>query len=514
MSRVTLGPVSLRLKSEEFNHIVRIGAEGILYFKTYLAGEWIDGDRWLSVRSPIDLSIIAKVPQLSAEGVSNVIEKVYVDGRSRARNTPGAKRLKILHRVADLIEEKADDFVNSLVINSGKSQHSAEAEVRASIDRLRMTELDTKKIYGDYIPGDWSSETLETEAIVKREPLGVVLIITPFNYPLFDAVNKISYSFLAGNAIIIKPASSDPIPVLLLTRLLELAGYPPEAIAVLTIPGKEMKYIISDRRISAISLTGSSETGVKVLKEAGIKQFIMELGGGDPAIVLSDADVKWAAKRIARGIYSYAGQRCDAIKIILAEEDIYDSLKDLLVKELNSVKVGDPRKADVDVGPLIDPSVADEMMRSIEDAKTKGGNILVGGKRLGPTYVEPTLIEIPKDRIKTTYLYQKEVFAPIALITSVSSIDEAINLSNGRPYGLDAAIFGKNINKIRKAIRLLEVGAVYINDYPRHGIGYYPFGGRKDSGIGREGIGYAIEYITAYKSIVYNFKGAGIWEYL
>jgi len=241
----------------------------------------------------------------------------------------------------------------------------------------------------------------------------------------------------------------------------------------------------------------------------------MELGGGDPAIVLADADIKLAAERIAMGIYSYAGQRCDAVKLILAEEYVYEELKKLVVAELTKVKVGDPRDPDTVMGPLIEVKAVDEMMLAIDEAVKLGGRIVYGGKRLGPTYVEPTLIEFTdKDAMKRSMLYQKEVFAPIALLTSFGEVDEAINLANGRKYGLDVAIFGVNMEKIRKLIRYLETGAIYINDMPRHGVGYYPFGGRKYSGIGREGIGYSIEYVTAYKTVMYNFKGRGIWRYL
>jgi len=253
---------------------------------------------------------------------------------------------------------------------------------------------------------------------------------------------------------------------------------------------------------------------LKILRSAGIKQFVMELGGGDTAVVLGDADLEWSAQRIARGIYSYSGQRCDAIKLVLAEEPVYEKIKRLLVDELRKVRIGDPRDPSVDMGPLIDVEAVDNMIKAIEDALSKGGKILTGGKRLDNTYIEPTLIEAPKERLEEIEAYKKEIFAPIAIITSVKSVEEAAEISNKRPYGLDAAIFGKDINKIRYLIRHLEVGAIYINDYPRHGIGYYPFGGRKNSGIGREGIGYSIEYTTAYKTIVYNYKGKGIWEYL
>jgi glyceraldehyde-3-phosphate dehydrogenase [NAD(P)+] len=271
---------------------------------------------------------------------------------------------------------------------------------------------------------------------------------------------------------------------------------------------------VADERIHVISFTGSSSTGKRVLATAGIKQFIMELGGGDPAIVLADADLDFAADRVAAGIYSYAGQRCDAIKLVLVERPIYEEFVGRLVDRLAKVRVGDPRDPDTMMGPLIDPSAADEMMGAVEDALSKGGRLLVGGRRLGPTYVEPALIEVrDKSALRQMKLYREEVFAPVALVTDFSTEEEAVELANGRKYGLDAAIFGWDMDRIRRLTRLLEFGAIYINDMPRHGVGYYPFGGRKESGIGREGIAYSVEYVSAYKTIVFNFRGRGVWKY-
>lgn len=312
--------------------------------------------------------------------------------------------------MASLIDKFREDFVNVLIINNGKTKAAAEGEVNAAIERLIRADLDVRETRGDYVPGDWSSETLETEAIVRREPIGVVLAIVPFNYPLFDTVNKIVYTTVIGNAIIIKPPSSTPLPILMLAKVMELAGFPKDSFAIITVPGKDMNNVVADKRIQAISLTGSTETGEEVIKHAGIKQFIMELGGGDPAIVLSDADLAWAAQRIVTGIISYTGQRCDSVKLILAEEEIYDTLKELIVKELaKSVKVGDPRDPSTTVGPIIDAKTADEWENAIKDAIEKGGKILFGGKRIGPTYIEPVLIEAPKESLKDMYFYNKEV---------------------------------------------------------------------------------------------------------
>lgn len=506
--------MELAIPKSNFFREIFFEKNGMVYYKTFLAGEWVDTGEYLDVKTPIDLSLIAKVSKLSWAHIDVALSRVYEKGRWSARDLPGWKRLEILGRAAQKLEELKEDFAQILTLNAGKTRPQALGEIAASIDRLRAAEMDSRKIFGEYMPGDWDETTVETEAIVRREPVGVVLAIIPFNYPLFDTVSKVVYSFIAGNAIVVKPPSADPLPVILFAKVLIEAGFPKDSLAVLTVPGSESDKLVADERIAAITFTGSSETGKRVIEKAGIKQFVMELGGGDPAIVLEDADLSLAAERVAAGIYSYSGQRCDAIKLVLVAEPVYETFKTLVVKELSKVKVGDPRDQSTVMGPLIDSRTVDEMMGAVEDAVKHGGRIIYGGKRLGPTYVEPTLIEFEdRNALQKTVLYRKEIFAPVAVMAKFRDVDEAIELANNRRYGLDAAIFGQNMSTIRKLIRYLEVGAIYINDMPRHGVGYYPFGGRKDSGIGREGIGYSIEYVTAYKSIIYNYKGRGIWRY-
>ncbi|BBG24795.1 NAD(P)-dependent glyceraldehyde-3-phosphate dehydrogenase [Sulfuracidifex tepidarius] len=512
MEKTKSSKISLEITSNELKPILEQGETPL--FKTFLAGKWVSSKEYIDVKSPIDWSTIAKVPRLSLNEVNEALDVNYEKGRWDIRNLPGEKRLKVYHRVADLLEKTREDFVNALIMNNGKIRAAANGEVDASIERLIRADLDAKKIYGDFVPGDWSSESLETEAIVTREPLGLVLAIVPFNYPLFDTVNKIVYSTVIGNAVVVKSPSSTPLPLLMLARLFELAGLPPTSFSIITVPGRDMDEIVKDKRFQVISLTGSTETGEHVIRVGGIRQYLMELGGGDPVIVLKDATFPLTAQRIATGITSYTGQRCDSVKLIFAEPEVYETLKVQLVQEISKVKVGDPRDGATTAGPIIDEKTADEWENAIDDAKKKGANILVGGKRLGPTYIEPALIEVNKSKLRDLYLFNKEVFASVAILVKVDDANEALNLANSRRYGLDASVFGNDINRIRELIRKLEVGAVYVNDAPKHGIGYFPFGGRKDSGVGREGIGYTIEYVTAMKTIVYNYKGRNVWKYM
>jgi len=502
------------MKRDLFKDIYEEAGEGRRY-KAYALGKWILGPSEQKVLSPIDNTIIGTIPRLTYKDIEPYIGELYEKGKWKIRNTPGYKRIEYLEKMAELIEEYQEDFIEALIIGAGKTREQAAGEVKASVNRLKKAELDLRKIYGDYIPGDWDQTTLETESLVRKEPYGIVLAISPFNYPFFDTVAKFTYSAVAGNAVIIKPPSQVPIPSIMFARIAEESGFPRESLMVVTVPGSEMDSVVSDPRIGVISLTGSSETGKRVLKAGGIKQYIMELGGGDPAIVLDDADIEEASKLIAQGIYSYAGQRCDAIKMIIAHSSVEDELKRKIVEKLEKVKVGDPRDPSTMMGPLISREAVEDMMNGIRDALDKGGKILFGGRSLGGNYVEPTLIEIEdKSKLNEILLYREEIFAPVAIIFDFSNEDEAIKLANGRRFGLDASIFAKDINRIRKIIRYLEYGAIYINDIPRHGIGYYPYGGRKESGIGRESIAYSIEEVMAIKTIIYNYKGKKVFDYL
>ncbi|BBD73169.1 hypothetical protein HS1genome_1558 [Sulfodiicoccus acidiphilus] len=376
-------PVALSLSKAEFKDIYRM--DGVPEFKTYLAGEWYSGTELMDVRSPIDSSIFAKVPRVNGEVASKVLSLAYSKGRREMRDTPGEKRLAIYHKVADLLEELKDDFVDVLIVNNGKTRQAALGEVGASVERLRRADLDVRKLYGDYVPGDWSSESLQTEAIVRREPLGLVLAITPFNYPLFDVVNKFVYTTVAGNAMLLKPSTLTPLTAIMFARLLELAGFPRTAFAVLTSRGSDVSGVVRDPRVEGITLTGSTETGEAIMREGGIKQYVMELGGGDPAIVLADADVNWAAQRIVAGITSYSGQRCDSVKLVLAEPQVYDQLKAKLLEELSKVRVGDPRDPDVTMGPVIEESTVDELEQGVKDAVSKGAKVIFGVGDLGVT---------------------------------------------------------------------------------------------------------------------------------
>jgi len=472
-------------------------------YKTYLAGEWFESKDFIEVYSPIDLSLIGKVSKVPKEKAFETIEKLYFASK-KIKALSINERLKILKNLANEIENNKNELKEILVLNNGKTNSQALSEIEASIQRLIYADYDCEKLTSKLLDGSLIKGLEKYKAIVYRHGYNVILSIIPFNYPLFDSIQKIVPSFLVGASILIKPPSSTCLPILHLAKIMENV-FPKDSFAILTVPGKEMKEILQHELIDAILLTGSYETGLEISKYVGIKETFFELGGGDYAIVLKDANLKDAANKIVKGIISYSGQRCDAIKIIFAESEIYEELKNLLIQELEkSVVVGDPRNEKVTVGPLIDLAAAELFEKAINDAKEKNCKLLFGGER-NKNYVKPALIEANKNVLPDLLIFKKEIFAPIAAIVKASA-EEAIELANKRKYALDACIFGKDYNRIIKIANELEVNAIYVNDFPKHGIGFFPYGGRKISGKGNNGIGFLIERTSSYKSIIFSLE--------
>jgi glyceraldehyde-3-phosphate dehydrogenase [NAD(P)+] len=497
-----------------FSDIFRIGEDGLPEFKNFFGGKWRFCEKFMDIKSPIDDSLIARVTIPKIEVIKFGIDSAYQDGRKNIRNYPGQKRIKTFLSASELMEASKQDFIDVLIKTAGKPVENAKGEVNATIERLDKTTMERTRLMGEFIPGDWSEETYETRGIVKREPFGLILTIGPFNYPLFIPATKIIPSILAGNAVFLKPASADPIVALMLTRILEQSGLPEGSLTTLTIKGKDMDTLVKNRKFSAISFTGSTNVGETIIKQGGIKNYHMELGGKDAAIVLNDCNVEKTTEKLFKGIVKYAGQRCDAIKLIFMESGIYPTIKNQLLEKLKSVKALNPiTHRDAIMGPLINSKSADTIEEAYKDAVEKGSISLTPFNR-NFNYIDPLLIEVNPDKLSDLFAFNEEIFGPLTLLIKIENSSQGVHLANLSRFGLDASIFSENEAKVQQIARSLEVGAVFINEYPRHGIGYYPFGGVKDSGIGREGIGYSAYQLTTTKTIVHNYKGSGVWEFL
>ena len=481
---------------------------GLPEFKMFIGGKWVRSKkgRTLPVDSPIDDGVIARVQAGSKDDMDRAIDAAY-RARKAIRDIPAIERIDILNKARHMIEDNREDFTQSLTLEAGKPQSSALGEVRASLSRIKMTMEEARSIFGEYIPGDWSEDTMAKFALVIHEPLGVVACISPFNYPLFSVIAKVTPALVSGNSVVVKPASDDPLVALLLARVLQEAGIPDGVVNVVTGSGREVgDELVGHDHVSMVTLTGSTEVGKHVAKLVGMKKRHLELGGKGAAIVAADADLTLAASKVLEGCLKYSGQRCDAISRVFVDESVADRFVELLSGGMVAWKLGDPREPEVTVGPLINPEAAERVQGLVDDAVAKGAVLVKGGHHTD-SYFEPTLLDlVPQEaRIAT-----EETFGPVVTVARVKGIDEAIGLTNESRYGLDSCVFTNNLYTAWKVAKALEEGTVTINDAPAHGVGYFPFGGNKDSGLGREGIGFSIDEMTRIKTIQFNLAPAGL----
>jgi glyceraldehyde-3-phosphate dehydrogenase [NAD(P)+] len=497
-ARVELGEI--------FHPIYSVADSGTLDFKMLLDGKWISLPERIEVRTPMDDSLIATVPSASQTEAEQAVNSSFAN-RNNIRTIPAVRKIEIFQKARELLVQNTESFVPILTLEAGKPKSNAEGEIKSTAERLKLTPAEYGKIRGEHIPGDWSEETVGTSAEVLREPLGVVLAISSFNYPLYITSTKVIPALLAGNSVVVKTSSKDPLSFLMFARILELAGIPAGALNVVTCRGPIGEYLAAHDKISMLTFTGSTEVGKKLAGVAGLKMLHMELGGKGCAIVLKDADLDLAASETVKGSLSYSGQRCDAISRVFVELPVADTFVKKVLKEVENYKLGDPTDPTVKIGPLIDKSAVERVHHLVTDATKKGAELLTGGSYNGNYYQPTVLNKVPLD----AEIMWVETFGPVIPIAYVNDADQAIELANRSRYGLDSCVFTRDINLARKVAKRLEEGEVTVNAAPRHGVGYYPFGGNKDSGLGREGIGYSIEEMTRLKTIVHNWKPAKVW---
>lgn len=459
----------------------------------------MEADGLMPVDSPIDGSEIGYAQRASAPMIEEIVEKL--DGhREEIASIPPHKRAEMLEKVADLILEHSKILSDVLVTEAGKPMHEASGEVNAAAERLKLVYQDLGRLLEVAIPGGYGPGTESKRAVIIRVPIGVVAAITPFNYPLFSAVAKIGPALLAGDPVIFKPASNTPIIGALIARLFAEAGFS-RFLAFVTGPGGSIgDAIVSHPLVKAITFTGSSQVGKRISRVAGLKKMHMELGGKAPALVLEDADLELAADRIAYGAYRLSGQRCDAISRVIVVKSVADRLVELLEEKRDEWKLGDPRDPSTKIGPLIDRKAAERVESLVADAIERGAELVGGGSRWN-LYFQPTLLgDVPL----TARISWEETFGPVIPIIKVEDEGEAVKISNESVYGLDSAVFTSSVERAWRLALAVEAGGVTVNDFPRHGLGLFPFGGVKDSGKGREGVGYSLDELTELKTMVFK----------
>ncbi|MGN6712036.1 NADP-dependent glyceraldehyde-3-phosphate dehydrogenase [Anaerocolumna jejuensis] len=457
----------------------------------------------IKIISPLNGSLLGTVKAMSQEEVDTQVEKAKT-AFQEWKEVPLSQRAEIMYKAADILIANTKRLAELLLMEVGKDQKSAESEVTRTADFIRFTADTAKSIHGESIQGDnFSGFSKEKFAMVTREPVGVVLAISPFNYPINLAASKIAPALISGNTVVFKPATTGSLCGIELAKIFIDAGLPEGALTVVTGKGSEIgDYIVTHPDISFINFTGSTEVGLDISKKVHMVPLLMELGGKDAAIVLKDADLPFAAKNIVAGAFSYSGQRCTAVKRIIVLNDVADELIRYLKEEIDKLKVGNPLTMQAEVVPLINEKAADFVWELMEDAKAKGAKMIVGGKREG-NIIYPTLFDEVTEDMRIAW---EEPFGPVLPILRVNTVSEAVALANKSEYGLQSSVFTENITDAFHVAGKLEVGTVHINNKTERGPDHFPFLGVKKSGIGTQGIRYSIEAMTRVKATVINLN--------
>lgn len=464
-------------------------------------GKWIEQGDLQEIRAPFDGSVIAQVYQGTRDHAQAAITAA-VKAFGTTRRLPAFERQRVLRRVAQTIAERKEEFARTMAQEAGKPIKASRTEVERTIFTFNVAAEESTRIYGEYIPLDWQEFTAGRWGLVRRFPLGPIAGITPFNFPLNLVAHKVAPAIASGCTMVLKPAPRTPLSAFLLAECVQQAGWPDGALNVLPLSNEDAGLLVTDERIKLISFTGSAPVGWQIKKNAGKKKVILELGGNAGVIVHSDADLAYAADRCVAGGFGYAGQTCISVQRILVERSVHGQFLDLFLAGVKKLKIGDPLEESTDLGPLIRESDAIRASQWIEEAVRSGARLLVGGKRNGPL-LEPTVLTGTRPDMKVNC---QEIFGPVVTVESYDDFHAAVRQINNSPYGLQAGIFTRDVKLLFNAYEELEVGGVIAGDVPAFRIDHMPYGGVKDSGLGREGLRYAIEEMTEPKLLVMNLR--------
>lgn len=470
--------------------------------RIFYGGEWQSRDKQFEVKNPYDGSVVDTVPQATPADAAAAIEGA-VKGAAVMRKLPPYERFQILRKAADLMFARQQELGRLISQEEGKTLAEGVFEASRAAETIELSAEEAKRLGGEVLPLDGAPGSAGKFGFTIRVPCGVVVAITPFNFPLNLVCHKVGPALAGGNAVIIKPASDTPLSALKLVEILLEAGLPPSAIACLTGSGGELgKALCRDERVRKISFTGSVEVGKQICEIAGLKRVTMELGSNSPFIVLADADLNKVADAVVATGYGNAGQVCISAQRVIAVERVYRDLIDLLKPRVEGIAAGDPLKAGTKMGPMIRERDAERVGQWVDEAVQQGAKLVCGGSRAGTMY-QPTVVADVKPTMR---IAQDELFGPAVGVSPAANIDEAISLANHSRYGLSAGIFTQDIDAALRFAREVDAGNLHINWGPAWRCDLMPYGGLKESGFGKEGPRYAIQEMTEMKTVVIHGK--------
>lgn len=461
-------------------------------YKLFIDGQWVSGGEPLEVRNKYSLKAMGSLPTARREEVDAAVGAAQRAAAVMAE-MPSHRRGAILARAAALIQERKEDLARTIASEAGKALKFARIEVERASSTFTIASEEAKRLHGETIPLDAVSAGEGYFGFWMRRPVGVVAAISPFNFPLNLVAHKVAPALAAGNTVVLKPASSTPITAVKLCEILEAAGLPAGAINLVVGSGSMVgEWLVKDPRVAKVTFTGSPPVGEHILAIAGIKKVTLELGNTSPVIIAPDADLDLVAKRCAVGAFYNSGQVCISVQRIYSQRGVYQPFAEKFVAASQEMVVGDPLDERVDVGPMIDPGEVDRIESWVEEAQAGGAQVLTGGRREGTVYW-PTVLAGARPEMKVV---AQEAFAPVAAVMAYDDFEEALRQADATQFGLQAAVFTQDINRVFRAVQRLNFGGVIINDTPAFRADHMPYGGNRNSGLGREGVRFAMEEMT------------------
>lgn len=470
-------------------------------YRVLIGGEWVGNDRQgIEVVNPYDESLIGVVPEASAHDVDNAVVAALQQGFPAISGMPAYERSEILARTAEFILRDKEEIAGIIAREAGKSWKYAITEAERSAETFMFASLEAKAGHGEIVPMDASPVSAGRFGFYIRVPIGVIGAITPFNFPLNLVAHKVAPAIAAGNSLVLKPASKTPLSAIKLAELLTEAGLPAGVLNLVVGSGATVGMrLVEDERLAMITFTGSPPVGREIKSRCGLKRVTLELGSNSPTI-FEDGDIDVAVARCVVGSFANSGQVCISVQRIYVHRHCYGEFIGKFVEATRKLKVGDPLDKSCDIGPMISRQEQQRALSWLDEAKALGARVEVGGEMIG-NCLRPTILTGVTREMKVIC---SEVFAPIVSVLPYDSFEEALAMADDSHYGLQAGIYTRDINKAFMAIRRLDVGGVIINDIPTFRVDHMPYGGNKDSGLGREGVRYAMEEMTNIKMVCFN----------
>ncbi|MEO6349122.1 MAG: aldehyde dehydrogenase family protein [Candidatus Limnocylindrales bacterium] len=464
----------------------------------YLAGRWVESDDPLEVTNPARPGELAGSTYHATREQYEEAVQAAVRAFEHTRRVPAYERGAALRGISAGIRERREELARIMTLESGKPIRDALVEVDRAVLTFRLGAEEAERMYGEVIPLDLMASSKGRIGITRRFPIGPVAAISPFNFPLNLAAHKLAPAIAAGNSIVLKPPSKDPLTMLTVAEIIEKQGLPEGAVSILPMSRSLGDEMVSDDRFKLLTFTGSPSVGWRMKERAGKKRVVLELGGNAGVIVDESADLDWAVKRVLVGAFSYAGQVCISVQRMYIHDGVYDRFMERFLAGINQIKAGDPLDPETQLGPMVDEQAATRTEKWVKEAEGMGARTLIGGRADG-AFFPPTVIE---DAPLEAQVCSNEAFAPLVVAFRFSDFGDAIKQVNDSLYGLQTGVFTNDLGHSWRAFNELEVGGVIVNDVPTYRIDHMPYGGVKDSGLGREGLRWAIEDMTELRIMV------------